>query len=103
MQYVLCFSTLAVSAALLVIICIKGRTVPERYYPLKIVVLYLISNVVSLNPVPNPLGALVCFVYVFSRRPVNNQKFKLLIILLGFCTSVLLHYTKGPWVRAIYF
>jgi hypothetical protein len=97
MKYVLYLSILVVSFVLLFLICVKGKKTEEKYYPLKIIVLDFISTCGYLGGIFYPVGAIACFIYVFSRRPVKNQMFKMLAIALGLCTSVALNYIPNPW------
>lgn len=96
MQYIFCYLSLIVSVLLFIIVLIKCKKEKEKFYYLHISLYYLISNVLLIK-FPFPLGFFVCLINLISHHPVKNEKAKIIIIVLGLCTSFLLFFVPKPW------
>lgn len=96
MQYIFCYSTLIISTFLFIIILIKCRKEYEKFYYFHIALYYLISNILLIK-FPFPLGFFICLINIVSHHPVKNEKAKIITIVLGLCTSIILFFVTKPW------
>lgn len=72
--------------SLLILINIKHKLEPEKYYLLNMI-LYFLGSAVYVGDVP--FGFLFCILIMLSHPNVRNKKVKVIAIFLGFLSAVI--------------